>query len=105
METIVINKATLSISLAKKNEMPMGKFVNGQMKQTDKNRFEFQETVRENRKPRTQNPKLFNGDFVSLTRNANGFPKLSFKAIDEDTDMDHLAFNVYQEVEEALKTL
>lgn len=65
--------------------------------------YRFEETLH---KPRAaRNPKLFDGNFVSMTRMMNGKYKIHLKTMEKNIDHDKFAFNVYSEIIDALKIL
>jgi hypothetical protein len=54
-----------------------------------------------------RNPRLFNGKFISITRQADGSLRPNFKPMrtDKDFSIEHYAFGVYRELHKALKGL
>jgi len=65
--------------------------------------FKFEETIRKGRKPR--NPKLFDGNLISMVRMSNGKYQFHMKTLPNEFDRNQLPFAVYSEVVEALKIL
>ena len=54
-----------------------------------------------------RNPRLFNGQYISITRRDDGTLKPNFKPMktDRDFSVDNYAFEVYRELRKALKGL
>lgn len=66
--------------------------------------FHFEEVVKKS-KPHTRNPKIYDGDLVSLVRKEDNTVQFSFKATKEDFDPEGFAFKVYQEVSSAIQMI
>lgn len=67
--------------------------------------FRFEESIRKGRAP--LNPKLFDGEYVSMVRMQNGKYQFHFKTINLTHDLDRqaLAYKVYSELTDALNIL
>jgi hypothetical protein len=54
-----------------------------------------------------RNPRVYNGNFISITRRPDGSLRPNFKPmnIGSDFNLEHYAFNVYLELHKALKGL
>lgn len=80
-----------------------GKSYNGILTRNAEDYYVFEETVRKGRAPR--NPKLFDGDYISLVRMQNGKYQCHFKTFDpcDSDDAKELAFKVYAEMINAFK--
>lgn len=65
--------------------------------------FRFEEAIRKGRAPR--NPKLFDGNYLSMVRMQNGRYQLHLKTMSEVLDHEKYAFGVYSEVINALKII
>lgn len=63
----------------------------------------IQEEITQKRNPR--NPKLFDGNYVSLSRNREGKYGLYLKSLREDTAIDVYALGVYREILNALTSV
>lgn len=66
--------------------------------------FRFEQ---EARKPRTRsrNPKIFDNRYISLVRRKDKSLKFSFKELPPNADLDKYAFEVYCEIENALRLI
>lgn len=62
--------------------------------------FTFEEAIRKGRAPR--NPKLYDGEHISMVRKQNGKYQIHMKTMDENIDREKFAFEVYCEVSSAL---
>jgi len=65
--------------------------------------FRFEESIRKGRSPR--NPKLFDGNYLSMVRMQNGRYQLHLKTMSDDLDREKFAFGVYSEIINALKIM
>ena len=54
-----------------------------------------------------RNPRVFNGKYISITRQDNGTYRLNFKPlkVDDDFSVERYAFGVYRELHKGLKGL
>lgn len=80
-----------------------GHCYNGILTRDAEDHYCFEETIRKGRPPR--NPKLFDGDFISLVRMQNGKYQCHLKTFDPSAsgDCKELAFKVYAEMINAFK--
>lgn len=80
-----------------------GQSYNGILTRDVEDHYIFEETVRKGRPPR--NPKLFDGDYISLVRMRNGKYQCHLKTFDPcgSGDAKELAFKVYSEMIDAFK--
>ena len=65
------------------------------------NKFIFEEEATAS-KPHTRNPKIYDGNYVSLVRKKDNTLQFAFKKMDVDFDHDKFALDVYIEVSNAL---
>lgn len=65
--------------------------------------FRFEEMTRKGRGP--LNPKLYDGEHVSMVRMKNGMYQFHMKTLSDKFDRKRFAFAVYKEISEALKIL
>lgn len=65
--------------------------------------FRFEEAIRKGRAPR--NPRLFDGQYLSMVRMRNGRYQLHLKTMTDVLDHEKYAFGVYSEVVNALKII
>ena len=82
-----------------------GQPYNGLLTRDSEDHFIFEESCRRHRCPR--NPKLFDGDHLSLVHMQNGKYQIHMKTIDASAieDRNQLAFNVYSELLTAFKII
>lgn len=80
-----------------------GQSYSGILTRDAEDHFSFEEAVRKGRSPR--NPKLFDGDFISLVRMQNGKYQCHLKTFDPcaSGDCKELAFKIYAEMINAFK--
>lgn len=80
-----------------------GQSYNGVLTRDAEDHFVFEESIRKGRGPR--NPKLFDGDYISLVRMQNGKYQCHLKTFDPcgSGDAKELAFKVYSEMINAFK--
>lgn len=80
-----------------------GQSYNGILTRDADDHFSFEETIRKGPPPR--NPKLFDGNYISLVRMQNGKYQCHLKTFDPSLSLDayELAFNVYTEMMHAFK--
>lgn len=57
------------------------------------------------RKSQKRNPKLYDGNYISLVRRADGSLKFFFKELKPETDLDLYADQVYSELDEAIENI
>lgn len=81
----------------------VGQSYNGILTRDAEDHFIFEEAIRKGRAPR--NPKLFDGDYISLVRMQNGKYQCHLKTFDPcgSGDAKELAFKVYSEMINAFK--
>jgi len=75
----------------------------GLLSQNEDGTFRFEEAIRKGRPPR--NPKLFDGQYISMVRMQNGKYQMHLKTMSETIDREKFAFGVYSEITNALKIL
>ena len=80
-----------------------GQSYNGILTRDAEDHYVFEEAIRKGRTPR--NPKLFDGDYISLVRMQNGKYQCHLKTFDPcgSGDAKELAFKVYSEMINAFK--
>lgn len=80
-----------------------GQSYNGILTRDAEDHYVFEEAIRKGRTPR--NPKLFDGDYISLVRMQNGKYQCHLKTFDPcgSGDAKELAFKVYSEMISAFK--
>lgn len=95
---------TLSCTLQQDAEITTEKCLNGVISKTDEG-FRFEEAVRKGRPKR--NPKLYDGNFISMVHMANGKYQCHMKTITASKELNHqdLAFKVYSELTTALSII
>lgn len=103
MQKIVIPQANLSLHMQEASEINDGKLHSGIISTQDDGQYLFEETAPSTVHPR--NPKLYDGQYVTLVRMRNGRyqPHLKTLNITDDFDPQSFAFNVYAELINALK--
>lgn len=94
----------LACTLQQDNEITSDKCLNGVISKTDEG-FRFEEAVRKGRPKR--NPKLYDGNFISMVHMANGKYQCHMKTITAGKELDrqNLAFKVYSELSTALSII
>ena len=104
MKKKTYQNTTLDVVLQHLEELPEGTCLNGiiSIDETAK-AFRFEESCRKGRAPR--NPKLYDGDFISMVRMQNGKYQCHLKTFNPTPDMDRqaMAFKVYNELIQALQ--
>lgn len=81
-----------------------GKCYTGVLSRTDEEHYRFEESIRRARAPR--NPKLFDGNHISMTRMMNGKYQLHLKTMEAAAiEPAKYAFEVYGEILDALKIM
>lgn len=104
MKKTVINNTTITVVLQNAEELSSEQCLNGVISvDPDKKEARFEEVIRKGRPPR--NPKLFDGDYISLVRMQNGKYQCHLKTFDPcgTGDAKELAFKVYSEMINAFK--
>lgn len=104
MKKTVINNTTITVVLQNAEELSADQCLNGVFSlDADKKEVRFEEAIRKGRAPR--NPKLFDGDFISLVRMQNGKYQCHLKTFDPcaSGDCKELAFKIYAEMINAFK--
>lgn len=94
----------LACTLQQDNEITSDKCLNGVISKTDEG-FRFEEAVRKGRPKR--NPKLYDGNFISMVHMTNGKYQCHMKTITASKELDRqdLAFKVYSELSTALSII
>lgn len=67
--------------------------------------FRFEEEIKQPAKPYRRNPKIFDGEFISLVRKEDNSIQFSFKSSKANFDPENFAFNVYSEVVKAINKI
>ncbi len=95
----------LKLLTQKPGRMPVGAYLNGVIAHDKEDRYVFTETPLQAAGKR--NPRVFNGQFITITRWDDGSYHPNFKAmrVDEDFDIGSYAIGVCLELCEALKGL
>lgn len=99
----VFKDTTLSCSLQGNSTITPDKCLHGVLAQTSDG-FRFEEEVKA-AKPHTRNPKIYDGQIVSLVRKEDNSIQFSFKATNDTFDPENFPFLVYQEVSNAIKQI
>lgn len=104
MKKTVYTAIELSCILQQDSEISIDKCLNGVISSTDKG-FRFEEAVRKGRPKR--NPKLFDGNYISMVHMQNGKYQCHMKTITASKELDRqeLAFKVYSELLNALNII
>lgn len=95
---------TLNVVLQHLEELPLGTCLNGIISIDEKAQaFRFEESCRKGRGPR--NPKLYDGEYISMVRMQNGKYQCHLKTFNPTPDMNRqaMAFKVYSELMQALQ--
>lgn len=100
MSKKVFTNTTLACSLQDGSVIASNKCLHGLLSPTTDG-FRFEEEVR-TAKPHTRNPKIFDGELISLVRKEDNSIQFSFKTTKEDFNPVDFAFKVYQEVSNAI---
>ena len=97
MQKRIYTAIDLACTLQQDSEITTDKCLNGVISRSDKG-FRFEEAVRKGRPKR--NPKLYDGNFISLVHMANGRYQCHMKTINASGNFDRqeLAFKVYSEL-------
>ena len=104
MKTTIYPSTELSCILQQESEISPDKCLNGVISATTRG-FCFEEAVRSRRTKR--NPKLFDGNYISLVHMTNGKYQCHMKTITASQGLNHrqLALNVYTELIDALEII
>lgn len=102
MKKKIYTPITLTCVLQQDNEMPTDTCLCGVMSRTSKG-FRFEEAIRKGRAPR--NPKLYDGQYVTMVRMRNGRYQMHLKTMQHCIDHEKYAFGVYSEITNALKII
>lgn len=100
----IISNTTLVFSLQDGSEICDNKCLHGLLTPTESG-FRFEEEVKNMVKPHTRNPKLFDGECISLVRKEDNSIQFSFKTTKDDFNKDTFAFKVYSEVVKAIEKI
>lgn len=104
MSKKVFSNTTLACSLQDGSEIKESKCLHGLLTPMGDS-FRFEEEVKQQTKPHTRNPKIFDGDFISLVRKEDNTIQFSFKTTKVDFDPENFAFKVYSEVVKAIEKI
>lgn len=104
MAKTIFSNTTLACNLQDGSVITENKCLHGLLTPTGDS-FRFEEEVKEKTKPHTRNPKLYDGDFISLVRKEDNSIQFSFKTTKDDFDPKNFAFKVYQEVTKAIEKI
>lgn len=104
MQKKTYTATNLSCTLQQDTEITPDKCLNGVISKTDDG-FRFEEAVRKGRPKR--NPKLFDGNYISLVHMQNGKYQCHMKTIcaSKGLDRQELAFKVYSELLHAFEII
>lgn len=79
-----------------------GQCYKGLMTRDGEDHFLFEETCS---RGTVHNPKLYDGEFLSMTRHSNGRYQCHLKTMKDGVDKDAYALNVYSELKNALNII
>lgn len=99
----VFSNTTLACSLQDGSVITENKCLHGLLIPTGDS-FRFEEEVKKS-KTHTRNPKIYDGDFISLVRKEDNSIQFSFKTTKDDFDPENFAFMVYSEVTKAIEKI
>lgn len=99
----VFNNTTLRCILQENSVIKAHKRLNGNLVKTREG-FRFEEEAPDT-KPRTRNPKIFNGSFISLVRKEDDSIQFAFKTTKADLDPEKYPSEVYEEINKALQMI
>lgn len=91
MKKITIENATIEVVLQDGNELSATNCPNGVISRKGNNTYKFEEAIRQPKSDK-RNPKLIDGDFLSLTRKKNGKYSFNLKTVEFSPGMDGKAF-------------
>jgi hypothetical protein len=80
-----------------------GQCYNGVLSRDGVDHFIFEESCQKRRCQR--NPKLFDGNYVSMVRKQNGKYQFYMKTLADNFNRDNLAYSIYAEVSAAVQIL
>ena len=103
MKKVTFPKIDLNCILQKADNITKDKCLNGIISRQGNGKFRFEETIRKGRAPR--NPKLFDGNYVSMVRKQNGKYQFYMKTLADNFNRDNLAYSIYAEVSAAIQIL
>ena len=97
MKKVIYKAIDLTCALQQHSEISTDKCLNGVISRTGKG-LRFEEAISKGRPAR--NPKLFDGNFISLVHMQNGRYQCHMKTINASGDFDRqqIAFKVYSEL-------
>ena len=97
MKKVIYKAIDLTCALQQDSEISTDKCLNGVISRSEKG-FRFEEAVRKGRAKR--NPKLYDGNYISLVHMANGRYQCHMRTINASGNFDRqeLAFKVYSEL-------
>lgn len=102
MKKKTYQNTTLDVVLQHLEEVPEGVCLNGIISINESTQtFRFEESIRKGRAPR--NPKLYDGDFISMVRMQNGRYQCHLKTFNPTPAMNRqdMAYRVYNELIQA----
>ena len=102
MNKLYITSTRLVCKLQHDTEITNNKCFTGILSKNTKG-YKFEEAVRKGRPPR--NPKLFDGNYISMVKMQNGRYQCHLKTMDKGFDKRTFAEEVYQEIVNALKII
>ncbi|MDO4195942.1 MAG: hypothetical protein Q4D33_07290 [Prevotellaceae bacterium] len=102
-----IYSVDLNTAMQDTPHIDIGRCYPGILSRTDTDQFVFQETVRKERRVTHRNPKLYEGNYISLVRKLNGSYQCHLRTMPDLTTVDRskLAFNIYSEILDALEVV
>lgn len=103
MKKVTFPKVDLNCILQKADNITDNQCLNGIISRQSNGKFRFEETIRKGRAPR--NPKLFDGNYVSMVRKQNGKYQFYMKTLADNFNRDNLAYSIYAEVSAAIQIL
>ena len=102
MQKKTYTPTTLACIMQQDSEITSDKCLNGIISKTTDG-FRFEEVLRKGRPPR--NPKLFDGQYISMVRMQNGKYQIHMKTLADGFDREKLPYLVCNEMVNALKIL
>ena len=102
MNKLYITSTRLVCKLQHDTEITNNKCFTGILSKNTKG-YKFEEAVRKGRPPR--NPKLFDGNYISMVKMQNGRYQCHLKTMDKGFDKHTFAEGVYQDIVNALKII
>lgn len=103
MKKVIYNNTTINVVLQQSDELSVDNCVNGIISFDETGELRFEEEIRKGRPAR--NPKLFDGDYVSMVRMQNGKYQFHMKTIKAEPGLDgrEIAKTVSREIIKAFK--